>query len=249
MDDMALGKLFRELRVRLGWTQRLVAEKCGVSQSTYSAIERGSFARMPIATVREVAAVLEVRLVIEPRWRGAAIDRILSSKHAHMTELVSSVLIAHGWEIRPEVSFNHFGERGVVDILAWHAATRTLLIVELKTELADVNDLLGTMDRRRRLASKIAEPFAWRPNSVAAWVVVAESRTNRRRLAAVRTAVRAALPADGRAMSKWIARPDGPIGVLSFLTDSGRSNQSQSCAPRLRVRPPRPNVAQPRQAA
>ena len=249
MDDLAIGRLFRELRVRLGWPQRVVAAKAGIAQTTYSAIERGAFSRTPIATLRDVAAVLEVRLVLEPRWRGSAVDRVLSSRHARMSEIVSKLLLERGWEIRPEASFSHFGERGVVDILAWHASTRTILIVELKTELVDVNDLLGVTDRRRRLAAVIAAPYGWRPAQVATWVVVAESRTNRRRLSTVRTIVRAALPADGHAMSRWLVRPVGPIAALSFLTDSSGGGDSQRCAPRLRVRPRRLNDARRREAA
>jgi Holliday junction resolvase-like predicted endonuclease len=99
-----------------------------------------------------------------------------------MTETVARMLMDAGWEVRPEVSFSHYGERGVVDLVAWHAASRTLLLVELKTELVDINDMLAVTDRRRRLAANIAEPFGWLPAAVASWVVVAESRTNRRRL-------------------------------------------------------------------
>jgi len=160
-----------------------------------------------------------------------------------MTEIASRLLLDSGWEIRPEVSFSWYGERGVVDIVAWHAATRTLLIVELKTELVDVNRLLEVTHRRRRLAATICEPFGWRPAYVGSWVLVSESRTNRRRLAAVRTAVRAALPSDGHVVRRWLARPSGPLDALSFLTDSDGTGASQQTAPRLRVRPRRLSVA------
>ena len=54
------------------------------------------------------------------------------------------------WIARPEVSFSIYGERGVIDLLAWHAATRSLLVVELKTELIDLQDLVSVLDRKRR---------------------------------------------------------------------------------------------------
>ena len=173
MDDLALGRLFRELRVRLGWTQLEVARRAGISQPTYSAIERGGIGRTGLANLRRVGDVLEVRLVIDARWRGAAIDRVLSSRHAAMAEVVTRMVLQAGWEVRPEVSFNHFGERGVVDLVAWHADTQTALLVELKTELVDPNRLLETADRRRRLAATIAQPLGWAPRMVAQWVVVA----------------------------------------------------------------------------
>ncbi len=243
MDDLAIGRLFRELRIRLGWPQRVAAAKAGMARSSYSEIEHGLIGKVPIAKLRKVASVYEVRLRLEPSWRGAAIDIVLSARHAAMAERVTKLLREAGWDVRPEVSFNHFGERGVVDLLAWHAASRTLLVVELKTELADVNNLLAVNDRRRRLAAKIAEPFGWQPLVVAQWVVVAESRTNERRLSAHRTVLRAAFPADGRAVGGWLAHPGGPLAALSFLPDSGASSTRRAAAPRLRVRQPRASVS------
>jgi transcriptional regulator with XRE-family HTH domain len=242
MEDLAVGRLFRELRVRLGWTQRMVATRARISTSAYSLIERGRIEGVPIGKIRRVGAVLEVRLVLEPRWRGAAVDRLLSSRHASMTEVIAAMLMELAWEVRPEVSFAHFGERGVVDLVAWHAGTRTLLLVELKTELVDANELLAVTDRRRRLAHVIADPFGWHPQHVGEWVVVADSRTNRRRLAAVRTALRAALPSTGHQVRAWLRRPSGAIAALSFLPDAHGIRDSQRHAPRLRVRPSRASV-------
>ena len=94
-------------------------------------------------------------------------DRFLSSRHAAMSEIAAKMLLEAGWEVRPEVSFNHFGERGVVDLVGWQPRHQGLLLVELKTELADINGMLATLDRRRRLAREIARPFGWEPNVVA----------------------------------------------------------------------------------
>jgi hypothetical protein len=199
--------------------------------------------------LRRVAAAFEVRLVVEPRWRGAALDRMLGSRHASMSEVVTRLLIAAGWEVRPEVSFNHYGERGVVDLVAWHVATRTVLLVELKTELADINDLLATTDRRRRLAATIVDPFRWKPVRVGQWVVVADSRTNRRRLAQHAAVLRTAFPADGRSVGGWLRKPDSDVSALWFLTDSDGSSNRRCHAPRLRVGRARSSVGDARKAA
>jgi transcriptional regulator with XRE-family HTH domain len=235
VDDLAIGRLFRELRVRLGWPQAVVARKAGLSQAAYSRIERGLIDRSTLGTLRKVATVLEVRLVVDPRWRGAAVDRLTSTRHAAMTETVVRTLLDAGWTVQPEVSFNHYGERGVVDIVAWHAATETLLLIELKTEIADVNALLAVRDRRRRLAARIADPFGWQPKHVGEWIVVAESRTNRRRVAEHASSLRAALPSDGRSVAAWLANPRGSLSALSFLSNSHEASPRQSFAPRLRV--------------
>jgi hypothetical protein len=126
------------------------------------------------------------------RWRGGDLDRLLHARHGAMSEQAARLLAEFGWDVHPEVSFNHFGERGVIDIVGWHAARRAIVIVELKTELVDVSDLLGTMDRRRRLVSHIARERGWRAEHLGAWIVVAESRTNRRHVAQHRQILRAA---------------------------------------------------------
>jgi hypothetical protein len=98
-----------------------------------------------------------------------------------LQEVVIQRLRAAGWQVWPEVSFSIFGERGVIDILAWHAATRTLLIIEIKTLLVDFGDLLATMDRRLRLAWRIAADRGLAPLFVGGWVAVRDTATNRRR--------------------------------------------------------------------
>jgi transcriptional regulator with XRE-family HTH domain len=249
MDDLGIGRLFRELRLRLQWTQQQVADRAGISRAAYSEMEHGRLGKAPLDKVRNVGAVLEVRLRLEPSWRGAAADIVTSSRHARMAEVVTRILIEAGWEVRPEVSFNWYGERGVVDLVAWHAPTRTVLLIELKTELADVNDLLAVTDRRRRLAARIVEPFGWQPQFVAQWVAIAASRTNERRVRAHRALLRAAFPADGRAVAGFLARPGRALAALSFLPDVSGSSARHGSAPRLRVRRARLNVGKPPKAA
>ena len=124
-----------------------------------------------------------------------------------------------GWTAQPEVSFSIFGERGVVDILAWHPERRSLLVVELKTELAEVQLLMSKMDQRTRLAARIARERGWEARHVACWVILADGRTNRRRVANHRTVLRSKFPADGRAVRRWLRDPVGTIAALSFLPD------------------------------
>ena len=126
-----------------------------------------------------------------------------------------------GWTIVPEVSFSIYGERGVIDILAWHAATRCLLVIELKTLIVDVQALVGDVDRKRRLARRIARERGWDAASVSSWVIVVRDATNERRVAAHRTMLRAALPTDGRAMRGWLLSPEG-VGSLPLDVATGR---------------------------
>ena len=105
-----------------------------------------------------------------------------------------------GWSSVPEVSFSIYGERGAIDILAWHGATRSLLIIELKTLLVILAELVRTMDRRVRLGRRIARERGWSPASISSWVIFVDTRTNRRHVADHRTILAPLATVDGRRM-------------------------------------------------
>jgi transcriptional regulator with XRE-family HTH domain len=226
MDDIRFGSVVRRLRIRAGLRQLDLAAMRGVSPSTISRIERGHLSSVSVATLRRVAAGLEIRLDLVPRWRGGDLDRLRNSRHSILHEAVARDLAQRpGWIFRPEVSFAIWGERGVVDVLAFHPGHRALLVIELKTEVVDVNDLVGTLDRKARLAVEIAATCGWsvpRDVTVSAWVIVAPGRTNRRRIHAHQTMLRAAYPLDGRSVAGWLAKPDRSVRCLSFWPDSHR---------------------------
>ncbi len=171
MEDAKIGATFRAVRIRHGRTQQEIADAAGVTQTLVSRLERGQLPSLTFAGVRRVAAALEMWLEIMPRWRGVELDRLIDSAHG---ALQRSVLARFeglgGWIAVPEVSYSIYGERGAIDILAWHPETRTLPIIELKTMLVDPAELVRTADRRQRLAAAIASERGWRPRAVGRWV-------------------------------------------------------------------------------
>lgn len=169
-----------------------------------------------MATVRRVMAALDLRVELRARWRGGELDRLLDRAHAALGESVVRWLQTRDWVVRPEVSFSRYGERGVIDVLAIHAATGSLLAIELKTVLADLQELMAGVDRKLRLAPDVARSLGWRVNSVSCLVVVAEGRTSRRRVAEHRRLLRAAFPTEGRQMRLWLRRPSAPVRSLMF---------------------------------
>jgi hypothetical protein len=118
----------------------------------------------------------------------------------------------------------------------------TLLVIELKTELADVQETVGTLDRKVRLAARVAADRGWEPVAVACWLLVADGGTNRRRVQAHRAMLRNALPADARSMSGWLRNPRGPIRALSFLADTHGTSDNRRLAQVHRVRRPKAGV-------
>jgi transcriptional regulator with XRE-family HTH domain len=215
-----------------------VAAAAGVSASLVSMLERGHVGRVTLDVLRNVAAALELRIDVVARWRGGELDRLLSARHAALTEAVASWLVSLGWEVAPEVSFAYYGERGSIDLLCWHAPSRTLLVVEIKTELVDVQEMVGTLDRKSRLAPRIARDRRWIALSVARLVVMAEGPTNRRRVSGHATLIRAAFPDDGRAARKWLRNPGARFSGLTFFSNSIQGCAKSGFSARKRVRVP-----------
>jgi hypothetical protein len=163
----------------------------------------------------------------------------MSAGHSEMHEALAVTFLAlPAWTNRPEVSFSIYGERGVIDVLAWHEAQRALLMIELKTELVDVNDLMATADRRRRLAPRIAREQGWDPKTVGVWIVVARSSSNARRIARHRLVLRTAFPADGADMARWLRQPDTRIAALSTVSIAQHRNAWRVVRPRKRSADP-----------
>jgi transcriptional regulator with XRE-family HTH domain len=241
VDDQRLGGVFRSVRIQRRWRQEDLADAAGVARSTVSRLERGHLGEISVSTVRRISAALDVRVELVARWRGGDLDRLIGAGHSALHEAIARLLVrTPGWVSAPEVSFSAYGERGVIDVLAWHAERRMLLVIELKTELIDVQSLIGQVDRYRRLADGIGRERGWEAAAVSCWVVLGDSRANRRRLARHATVLRGAFPIDGRSMAGWLRRPDRPIAALSFLPNDHPGNARRSFSTPKRVRLPRP---------
>ncbi len=236
MDDQRFGMAVRAVRVRQRKRQADVAKSAKVSRATVGRIEHGFIDALSVRTLRRVCGTLEMRVDLQVRTRGADLDRMLSARHAQLAESVIRTLRRDfpEWQFLPEVSFAIWGERGVVDILAWHPGLRALLVIELKTEIVDVGELVGTLDKKRRLGREIAASHGWDPDTVSSWVIVADGRTNERRIAAFRSTLRTAYPEDGRRMHGWLARPLGSVAALSIWPASALGPTK---SPTQRVRP------------
>ena len=228
MDDRSLGRRFRALRHRLGWRQRDAGAAAGLSQDLVSLVENGRIADVSVRALRRVAGALGGELRIELLFHGAELDRLLDEGHAAIVEAVLRRLEGLGWEVRPEVSFAVFGERGSIDLIAWHAATRTLLVVEVKTELASVEETLRRHDVKARLAARVVqERFGWEPVRVARLLVLPDGSTPRRQVARHDAVLRTAYPLRGRALRAWLTTPVGSVAGLAYMpvTKEGRAGR------------------------
>ena len=202
-------------------------------------MERGHLDRTSLAVIRRCLAVLEVTLDLTPRWRGADLARLLDESHASIQAGWKPRLEKWGWQVWVEQSFNVYGDRGRVDLLAWHPVHRLLLVVEVKTVIADAQALLGGLDVKVRVAREVARSLGiGGVRSVVPVLLVAEGTTNRariRRLAPLfeRFALR------GRQAMSWLRRPNEAVSGLLIFTDlrfATGSSVTRVASHRIRLR-------------
>jgi hypothetical protein len=186
-----------------------------------------------------VCAALGADLDVRVRWKGEGLDRLLDEAHAGVVDRFVGLLDARQWHVSLEVTFNHFGDRGSIDVFAWHPEARELLIVEVKSVVADAQGTLAPLDRKVRIAPVIARERDLGPQSISRLLVVDDTTTNRRRVARFATLFAAALPDRGWDVRRWLAKPSGRLAGVLFLPDSARGGAGRSIAGRTRVNRPR----------
>ena len=246
MDATRLGNSIRALRIRQRLRQEDLGRTAGVSQDLVSMIERGQIDGVRLRTVESLVQKLGAELRVTLRWRGGDIDRLLDEGHAALMGRVASMLEKAGWSVQPEVTFAIYADRGSIDVLAWHAATRSVLVVEVKTELTSIEETLRTHDMKTRIALKVArERAGWHGRTVARLLVLPESTTSRRRVARHASLIARAYPLAGLAARAWLRAPSGPTGLLMFMPFT--STTRGRCGPisRRRVRNPGPSSSTP----
>ncbi len=125
------------------------------------------------------------------------------------------------WRVVAEYTFNHYGDRGSVDIVAWHPGTRILLLIEVKSELDDVQAVMRSMDVRLRLVpGLLARERGWRAAAVASVLVLPAESSARRAVARHEAIFHAALPARTVEVRRWLAAPAGPLRAVWFVADT-----------------------------
>ena len=239
MRDEQIGRSVRSLRHRRGWRQIDVCERARRPRSAVIQLEAGRIGRLRVDVVRDVLEAMGARLVIDVSV-GASDPRLLvDAGHAYLAEHWKRRLERWGWLVRAEVSFSRFGERGRIDLLAFHPASGTLLVIEVKTVLWDLQALFGLLDVKARNARFVAADMGWPVRRITPVIFVAGGSTTRRVVAA-HSALFAPFDLRGRAATSWIRRPDAAIQprgllILTKLPDVARGDLRRAGRRRVRL--------------
>jgi transcriptional regulator with XRE-family HTH domain len=207
-----------------------------VSRSFVSKLERGRGRTADLGRIEKVCRALGADIDVRVRWRGEGLDRLLDEAHAGLVDQVVGRLGRRGWQVALEVTFNEYGDRGSIDVFAWHQPTRSLLVVEIKSVVADAQGTLAPLDRKVRVAPKLARDRGWVAGHVSRLLVIEEGATNRRRVDGFAGLFEAALPARNVEVRRWIAAPVGQINGLAFLSSATQGSTRRTTAGRQRVR-------------
>lgn len=249
MEDPRVGRIIREVRIRKAWRQQDLAKAASVSQSLISRIELGRIDALSLGRIRKIGNVLGIRISLDAWWPSGNIDRLVDRGHAALVDHVVASLHADGWVTRVEVTFNHFGERGAADVVAWHPRERILLIVEVKTRIGDIQATVSTFERKVRiLPEALRAEAAWDPRIVARLLVVAETHANRAVVRGHPAIFDAIWPARTSETRRWLRRPSVSVddhmrgfGGVWFLSFERAGAGAARCRQVQRVRrPPRP---------
>jgi transcriptional regulator with XRE-family HTH domain len=239
MDAIRLGLHLRALRIRRRWRQLDLAARAGVSRGTISNLERGRLRGVSLETLIRVAEAVGADVDIRIRWRREQLDRLLDHDHATLADAFVAMLKRLGWETAMEVTFAIYADRGSIDILAFHAASQTVLVVEIKTVVPDFQSMVSSVDRKARLAMQIARERGWDPRTVGRIVVIADNSTSRDRVARLSASLAATFPDRGQRVRTWLRAPTGPISGLVFFRNANPAGVTARRAGLERVRPAR----------
>ena len=256
VQDQFIGRVLRALRHRKGWRQSDLARAASVSRSLIAALEAGRLEGHALGALRRAVDAAGGTLRLSVFVPGGDVERLVDGDHARLQSHWTALLQRYGWIVDPEVTFSVYGERGSIDLLAWHSMTHTLLVIEIKTVIVDIGGLLATLDRKVRLARTIAGDRGWEVSSVVPTLVVAEGSTARRRIADHgslfgRFAVR------GRAAMQWlndqgegsgVAVPTGLL-VLTKLSDAHPGDRRRAGRQRVRLSRSAPRSGRPGERA
>lgn len=225
MFAMMLPPAVLETRRRLGWTQAALGTRSGVSQSQVSRFEAGRVEVLSLSTAGRFLDSMGIRasltldhpLVARP-------DRQRDAAHARCVPYVAGRIARMGWDVRREVEIHHGRSHGWIDVFAFHAATRSAVVVEVKSAVPDIGATQRTLGWYTRMAWDVGRSFGSPMRRVGAALLCLATVVNEARLAQNADLMRQAYPVRATALFDWLAAPVGdlPGPAVAFIDPRSR---------------------------
>jgi transcriptional regulator with XRE-family HTH domain len=198
----AVADAVRSLRADLGWSQRQLASRAGLSQAEVWAVENGVASGLTFATAERLLDAMGARLAatVDLPYLGDRI-RQRDPSHARCSAAVVTRLRRAGWDVRSEVEVGGDRSRGWIDVLAVHPATGLMLVIEIKTEIHDLGAIERSLGWYEREAWVAARGFGWRPAARLGCLILLATEANDVRVRANRAAFDVGFPVRARTLN------------------------------------------------
>jgi transcriptional regulator with XRE-family HTH domain len=219
---LALGNVVARTRRDLGWSQGRLAVRAGVSRSMIARVESATV-NVSLDVAAGVCDALGVQVDLTFRTPFIAERPQRDPAHARCSSYVQHRLEAVGWTVAREVEVVHGRSHGWIDLLAFEPRLRSLLIVEVKTELDDLGRIERTLSWYERDGWGAARRLLWRPARMATWLLVLATDVNDERIRANRDLLARAFEAravEGLAALTSAATP--PHRLLALIDPRSR---------------------------
>jgi hypothetical protein len=178
-----------------------------------------------VNTSIDVAARTCDALGIQADWAFRTpfvVGRQRDAAHAQCSGYVEHRLVAAGWLVAREVEIVHGRSHGWIDLLAFHEGSGMLLIVEIKTDIADLGQIERTIAWYERAAWSSARRLGWRPTSSAALLLVLATEVNEERLRLNRESLATAFPGRAPQAETVLAGRGGVSRALALIDPRSR---------------------------
>lgn len=213
----------------LGWSQRELSRRSGVPQTAISRFRHGQLGSIDLDQLARVVSALGVRIEVSIEApflvdRARQRDRV----HARCIGYVGGRLLRSGWEVASEVEVMGSRGSGWIDVLAYDSPSRTLLVIEVKTELDDLGRVQRTLAWYERTSWDAARHLGWRPRHSMGVLLVLATQAVDTRLRENREVVHIGFPGPVAALRGLIAAPASAVDrrrSLALIDPLSRSRQ------------------------
>jgi transcriptional regulator with XRE-family HTH domain len=223
-----LPSVARQTRRQLCWTQTRLAARADVSQPQVSRFEAALIDAVSLGEAGRLLDSLGIRLTVTADAPFVARhQRQHDAAHARCVAYTAGRLMSAGWEVRREAEIHQGRWHGWIDLLGFHAATKSGFIGEIKTELPDFGELERTLNWYTRMAWNIARSIGWQYRRLGSAVLVLATEANEMRLRDNAVLVRQVFPVRATALHDWLANPSGALPGPALVLIDPRSRRSQ----------------------
>ena len=225
---IAVADWCRRTRIDLDVTQQQLADALGISRTYLSEIEAGR-ANPSLDLVDRMGGQLDTRFDIVARGPiliGGAIERDLV--HARCSGYVGRRLSTAGLEVAREVGAIDGRVRGWIDLLAYDRRSRTMFVIEIKTDLDDLGRIERQVGWYERVAWTTDLARSWRPRQLRSWLFVLATAQVDGAIARNRELLADAFPARAGAMRRILdgtAATDTPTRGMALIDPRRRRRE------------------------